>query len=140
MEKLEESPRKVFVMGCAGAANVGQLSHRAAAELAGEGFARPFCLAGIGAHIKGFLKGASDADNIVIDGCAMACGRTILEHAGLSVACHLVVTDLGIEKRMNPLLSDEDVAKVKEAVRSRLASGEAGKSAPPEGPSCGCSS
>jgi uncharacterized metal-binding protein len=140
MEKRKESGRKVFVMGCAGAANVGQVSNRAAAELVGEGFARPFCLAGIGAHLKAFLKGASDADNIVIDGCAMSCGRTILEHAGLSVACHFVVTDLGIEKKMSPFLSEEDVAKVKEAVRSRRESGETGEGSLPEGSSCDCSS
>lgn len=140
MEIRKESGRKVLVMGCAGAANVGQVSHRAAVELAGEGFARPFCLAGIGAHLKGFLKGASDSDNIVIDGCAMACGKTILEHAGLSVACHLVITDLGIEKKMSSFVSEEEVTRVKEAVRSRRKSGESGKGSLPEEPSCGCSS
>jgi len=142
MDDLREERAKVFIMACAGGANVGLMSHRAAAELAEEGFARPFCLAGIGAHLKGFLKTASGSANIVIDGCAVACGKTILEHAAVPVSLHLVITDLGIPKKMTSDLSMDDVVRIKEAVRSRWAvggQGMPGETSPvPGGSSCDC--
>jgi len=142
-DKSETREKKKLVLSCSGAANVGFLAHRAAAALVEEGFARPFCLAGIGAHLKGFLKAAADSSNLVIDGCAVACGKAILEHASIPVALHLVVTDMGIEKKMTPEIPDEDVERVKAALRSRWASGESGKPGPNDGFSgespCGCS-
>jgi len=111
------SGKRVLIMSCSGGANVGQLSHQVVAELVQEGFARPFCLAGIGAHRRGFLRAAGEADNIVIDGCAVGCGKMILEHAEIPIKTCLVLTDLGIEKTMNPNVMREDVEKAKKMVR-----------------------
>jgi len=142
-DMLETRRKKKLVLSCSGAANVGFLAHRAAVELVEEGFARPFCLAGIGAHLKGFLKAAADSSNIIIGGCSVACGKTILEHASIPVALHLVITDLGIEKKMTSDIPGEDVDRVKEALRSRWAAVESGKPGREPffsgEPPCGCS-
>jgi len=143
VDKSETREKKKIIFSCSGAANVGFLAHRAAAELVEEGFARPSCLAGIGAHLKGFLKAAADSSNIVIDGCAVACGKTILEHASIPVALHLVITDLGIEKKMTSDIPGEDVDRVKELLQLRWAAAESGKPGrdPFDSgePPCGCS-
>ncbi len=44
-----------MILACAGGSNVGQLSNQAAVELTQEGFGKLFCLAGIGAHLSGFV-------------------------------------------------------------------------------------
>lgn len=104
-------------MACSGAANVGQLSDQVTRELVQERFAHSFCLAGIGAHRKGFVNAASEADTIIIDGCAIGCGRMILEHAEIAITKHLVLTDLGFEKKMKYDFSRKEIERVKDAVR-----------------------
>jgi uncharacterized metal-binding protein len=60
----------VRVVACSGASNVGQIANQAAIELAKEKIAGFFCLAGVGAHIKGMVKSGKEADLIAaIDGC-----------------------------------------------------------------------
>jgi uncharacterized metal-binding protein len=116
-EARNDQKKRVLIMSCAGGANVGQLSHQVVGELVQERFARPFCLAGIGAHRKGFVKAASEADTIIIDGCAIGCGRMILEHAEIPVTKYLVLTDLGFEKKMVSDFSREEIERVKDAIR-----------------------
>jgi len=109
---------KPMVLPCAGAANVGQLSNQAALELVGEGLCRPFCLAAIGAHKKGYVRAAREAEmRIVIDGCNVGCAKGILEQENISPDIYIVIADLGIEKAMVPIRA-EDVEKVKDAVKS----------------------
>ena len=36
---------------------------------------------------------------VAIDGCAMHCAKKIAESAGVTVRQHLVITDLGVEKK-----------------------------------------
>jgi uncharacterized metal-binding protein len=101
-----------------GGSNVGQLSNQAAVELTQEGFGKLFCLAGIGAHLSGFVQSARDIPQIVvIDGCEVACAKDILEQAEVPVRGYLVLTELGIQKNKDLNLSREEVEKVKQAVR-----------------------
>jgi uncharacterized metal-binding protein len=116
-EEGSNQKKRVLIMSCSGAANVGQLSNQVASELVREQFANPFCLAGIGAHRRGFVKAASEADTIIIDGCVIGCGRLILEHAEIPVTKYLVLTDLGFEKKMDADFTKEEIERVKNAVR-----------------------
>jgi uncharacterized metal-binding protein len=105
-------------LACAGGSNVGQLSNQAAVELTQEGFGKIYCLAGVGAHLSGFLQSARDIeDMVVIDGCDLGCGKAILEHAEIPIRRYLRITELGIEKNKNLKLQPEDIAKVKAAVK-----------------------
>lgn len=110
---------KPLILPCAGAANVGQLSNQAARELVEEGYCRPFCLAAIGAHKKGYVRAAREAQmRIVIDGCSVGCAKGILEQENIVPDLYIIVSDLGIEKAMVPIKA-EDVESVKQAVKSR---------------------
>lgn len=128
-----------MILACAGGSNVGQLSNQAAVELTQEGFGRLFCLAGIGAHLSGFVQSVRDIQQlIVIDGCEVACAKGVLEQAEVPVRGYLVVTELGIEKNKNLDLAREEIDQVKRAVRDiygQSASGAISTSGEP----CTCS-
>ncbi len=51
----------IMILACSGGSNVGQLSNQAAVELTREGYGKMFCLAGIGAHLTGFVWSSSTA-------------------------------------------------------------------------------
>ena len=72
-----------MVYACSGAADVGQIADLIARRLSREEWAGMSCLSGIGADLSGFIESAREADNIVIDGCPVGCGRKMFEARGL---------------------------------------------------------
>ena len=107
-----------MILACSGASNLGQLSNQAAVDLAREGFGKMFCLAGIGAHLSGFVQSAKDVPAMVaIDGCGVGCAKKILGHAEVPLQAYLTISDLGFEKDTDTNLNQEDVEKVKAAVK-----------------------
>ncbi len=109
-----------MLLACSGGSNVGQLSNQAAVELTGEGFGKMFCLAGIGGHLSGFVKSAGDVENlIVIDGCELGCAKAILDHLEIPVNQYMVLSEeLGIDKNKDFNLKQDEIDRVKEAVRT----------------------
>lgn len=130
----------VMILACAGGSNVGQLSNHAAVELTREGFGKLFCLAGIGAHVSGFVQSARDIPHlVVIDGCEVACAKGVLDQAEVPVRNYLVITELGLEKNKNLELVRAEVDQVKQAVRDLCdQSASTGVMTSSEG--CSCSS
>jgi uncharacterized metal-binding protein len=130
--------RKTLIMACAGAADVGFISDRVARMLAVAGKGSMYCLAGIGANMDGFIKGAKESGrNIVIDGCQVKCGKKILDNNGLNCESY-VITDFGFKKGETG--SSEDI--IKSAFLKVQETCD--KTVPPENPgnqkagSCGC--
>jgi uncharacterized metal-binding protein len=108
----------IMILACSGGSNVGQLSNQAAVELTQESFGKMFCLAGIGAHLSGFVQSARDVPAMVaIDGCPVGCAKKILEHAEIPLKAYIAITDLGIEKNKDTNLKREETEMVKAAVR-----------------------
>jgi len=106
---------------------VGQLTNQTAVELTREGFGKMFCLAGIGAKLKGFVKATGEAPEIlVLDGCPVGCAKAIMENAGLPMGAHLVVTELGIDKVKDRALnlSSEDLDAVKQAALGMMSAAD----------------
>jgi len=129
--------QNIMLLSCSGGSNVGQLSNRAAVELTQEGFGKMFCLAGIGGHISGLVQSAKDVEQIiVIDGCDIGCSKAILKHADVPFKNYVVLTELGIGKNKDFNLKQDDVDRVKAAIK---------RTANEDGPavsgstSCGCS-
>lgn len=110
--------QKKMILTCSGGSNVGQLSNQAAIELTKEGFGEIFCLAGIGAKKSGFVQSVKNVrEMVLIDGCDKACGKAILENAGVAVKKHIIVTQLNIKKNDDFTLNPDDIAAVKHAVK-----------------------
>lgn len=114
-----------LLMACAGAANTGQLTYQLALELTREGQGNLFCLAGIGAHLSGFVVSARDAeDMLVLDGCPLACAAKNLEQAEVPVRNHYIMTELGVKKQHGQPPDTEQMAQAKEAILKALPAGK----------------
>jgi uncharacterized metal-binding protein len=112
---------KVYVVTCSGASNVGQIANQAAIELAKEKVAGFFCLAGVGAHIKGMVKSAKEAGLMVaIDGCSVQCAAKTMQHAEIEPAIQIIVTELGIEKSHEIAFDKKDCSLVVEKVKEEM--------------------
>jgi len=109
----EEESRLVFP--CSGAADVGEVTDRAARWMTRAGTGDMYCLAGIGGRVSGIMASTQAATKILaIDGCPQECARKTLEQAGFTGFRHLKLTDLGLLKRQTPP-TDEVVRRVAEA-------------------------
>jgi uncharacterized metal-binding protein len=97
------------------------MTNEAAKRLAVSGDAKFFCLAGVGGQISGMVASVKGADKVlVLDGCPVGCGKKCADQAGISGYHHLVVTELGIEKKHSFDLPEADVAKTVEASRQLI--------------------
>jgi uncharacterized metal-binding protein len=111
----------VRIVACSGASNVGQIANQAAIELAKEKVGGFFCLAGVGAHIKGMVKAGKEADLVVaIDGCPVQCAAKTLQHAEIEPAIQVIVTDLGIEKSHDISVTEKECSAVIEKVKEEM--------------------
>ena len=110
-----------LIFACSGAADVGEISDRAARKLTADGAGKMFCLAGIGGRVPGIMDKTTAAARILaMDGCSLDCAKKTLEQAGFTEFQHIRVTDLGMEKGQAPA-TDANVEIVAEAVSPLLA-------------------
>lgn len=117
------APQLIF--SCSGAADVGEISDRAARKLSAEGAGKMFCLAGVGGRVSGIMASTQAAAAILaIDGCPLDCARKTLEEAGIEQFAHVRLNDLGMEKGKSPA-TEERIVQVINHSRPRLA--DAGK-------------
>jgi uncharacterized metal-binding protein len=102
----------VLIFACSGAADVGEISDRAARKLTKECLGAMFCLAGVGGRVEPIMKKTTSASKILaIDGCTLNCVKNTLEQAGFNEFMHLQVADIGLEKGKSPA-TEENIAKV----------------------------
>ena len=108
-----------LVYACSGAANTGYLADQVARALAKEGTGKMTCLAALGANVSGYIESARGADrNVVIDGCAVGCGKRIFEALAIPFERH-VMTEYNVEKGKTAITGDiimDVTSKVKESI------------------------
>lgn len=90
-----------LVYACSGAADVGQIADCVARRLDDEEWGGMSCLSGIGANLSGFIESAREAENIIIDGCPVGCGRKMFEAHNLPFT-EIILTQLGLVKGATP--------------------------------------
>jgi uncharacterized metal-binding protein len=111
--------KATLLYACSGAANTGNLADQVARLLALQGAGSMTCLVSMGANQLKFLQAARGArNNIVIDGCSIACGKIIFETLDIPFK-HFVTTDFGVEKKKTPI-TEALIASVASAIRTRL--------------------
>ena len=117
-----DAPTLIFP--CSGAADVGEISDRAARKLTRDGAGKMFCLAGLGGHVESFIANTNAAGKILaIDGCPVDCAKKTLEHADFRNFLHFRVTDLGCVKGKSPV-TDTNVADIAEHGKNLLSAEE----------------
>lgn len=92
-----------IVYTCSGCCAEGQASDLVGRRLRIAGYAQcgSSCLAGIGAGYPRFLKAAQEASAvIVIDGCKMACAKTILRKANITATSYILL-DMGYSEEQD---------------------------------------
>ena len=114
--KENERPRLVYA--CSGAADVGLIADMVARKLRDEKFGAMSCLAGVGAGLSGFIESAKEADNIIIDGCPVSCGKKMFEQKSLPFK-EIVLTQQGLIKGSTPVTS-EIVSHMTEVVKTAV--------------------
>ena len=105
---------KWLIYPCSGSADLGEIADRTARKLRDAGYGKMSCLAGLGAHISGFVESAKNAQNIAIDGCQVGCVTKIFEHHGIPVHSY-VLTEMGLVKGKTPV-TPEVVNRMAEAI------------------------
>jgi len=114
-------PTEILIFPCSGGSNVGQIANDAAKKLTTQGVGKMYCLAGIGGHVSGLIESTKAAKRIIaIDGCPVHCANKTLEHAGFKPDVHVVVTDLGIQKRLDFKIENDEIKKVTDEVSKKL--------------------
>jgi uncharacterized metal-binding protein len=115
-----ESKTRIIYSRSGMGSNVGQLSNAAVCHLSGEGYASGSCLAGVAGKIEKLVgMGKTTGERIVIDGCPVACAKTIMEDRSLPIDRSGIVTDLGIVKTPGPAFDDKDVQVVVDAAKGK---------------------
>lgn len=105
-----------LIFPCSGGSDVGELTDRVARKLTKDGAGKMYCLAGIGAHLSGFLESTKAADAVIaIDGCPTACASKTLEHAGFKPKKYNL-KEMGFAKGQSPA-SDDAVTKICGAIK-----------------------
>ena len=117
------SPSEILIFTCSGSSNVGQVANQAAVDLQQEGVGKMLCLAGIGGHVSGMIASAQSAKRLVgIDGCAVACTKKTMEHAGLNITDYIMITTLGYEKQpYSGTMDKKAVQIVKDEIKKQIA-------------------
>jgi uncharacterized metal-binding protein len=117
------SPASKLIFACSGAADVGEISHKAARKLTRDGLGKMFCLVGIGGNVEAIISAAKSASIILaIDGCGLDCANKCLEQAGFENFQHLRITDMGMEKGKSPV-TDQRITEVADMVKDLLNNG-----------------
>ena len=113
----DSSPKIIYA--CSGAANVGFLADNVSRKLVNDSCGKMSCLAAVGAGLSGFVESAKVTDNVVIDGCPVACGKKIFENNSLPYT-HVILTEMGVEKGKTEI-TKELITKVTEDVKGKIA-------------------
>lgn len=115
-------PSEIMVFSCSGGSNVGQLANNAALDITKEGKAKMYCLAGLGGHVPGIIEATKQAKKvIVVDGCPVACSKKMVEHVGINVDHHIIITEEGIEKTPGKFdIAEEEMQKIKNLIEQKV--------------------
>ena len=112
----ETKPRVLYA--CSGAADSGQIADLVARRLDDEDWGGISCLSGVGAGLAGFLEYAKEADNIILDGCPVGCGRKMFEQRALPFT-EVVITNHGVVKGSTPA-TPEVVERVADSIKASI--------------------
>lgn len=91
-----------LVYSCSGCSSAAQMANYLALALDRGGAAEMSCIAGVGGGVAPLVKLArSGRPVLAIDGCALACARQCLAREGVEPTQHILLSSMGIRKRLH---------------------------------------
>lgn len=106
-----------IVIACSGACDLGQVTDIVARKLRDNKVFKMNCLAAVGADVTPTIETFKAANLLILDGCAVDCGKKILDKAGITNYHYIRMTDLGYAKGQTPV-TDEVINTVYEKVEA----------------------
>lgn len=101
-----------LIFACSGSSNVGQITNSVALRLAREGQGTMSCLAGVGAHLSGFVVPAKDCERLVVlDGCEHSCALKTFEHVGVKPHVYVNLTNHGFVKQHGVPIAEVEIER-----------------------------
>ena len=102
---LCDSGEKI-VIACSGACDLGQVTDIVARKLRDNKVFKMNCLAAVGADVQPTIEAFKAANLLMLDGCAVDCGKKILYKAGITNYKYIRMTDLGYTKGHTPVTDE----------------------------------
>lgn len=85
------------------------------------GAAEMSCIAGVGGGVAPLVKLARSGRTVVaIDGCPLACARQCLAREGVTPDRHVVLSDLGVRKRLHAGFDQEQADQLLAGLRDDI--------------------
>jgi uncharacterized metal-binding protein len=110
----------ILLFACSGAADVGELTDRAARRLSREKAARMYCIVAIGGRVDEYMSNTQAASRILLlDGCEQHCAKRVMELAGFHDYEHVCLSDHGFVKGSAPA-TGENIEQVASLCRAKL--------------------
>jgi len=110
-----------LIFACSGSSNVGQLTNSIALRLARDGHGTMSCLAGVGAHLSGFVVPAKDCERLVVlDGCERRCALKTLEHVEAKPHVYVNLAEHGFVKKHGVLADEAELERAHALATDRL--------------------
>lgn len=101
------------VLACSGCSAAGEIADHTARRLQQLSAAKMSCLAGVGGRIPSIMATVERAsDVLMIDGCPLECGASVLQNAGLAHFKHLKLHEFGVRKGDAEMVNETTVARL----------------------------
>ena len=102
-----------WIYSCSGCSNAAQLANHLAVRMDRTGAAEMSCIAGLGGDVKPLVRLAkSGRPVIMLDGCALSCGRHTLARHGIEPDLHWNLSRFGIIKSKHVDFDPEDAKRL----------------------------
>lgn len=110
-----------LVYSCSGCSSAAQLANHVALQLDRRGVAEMSCIAGVGGDVPHLMKIVRSGRPIVaLDGCPLACVRSVLARHGIKADRHYPLQQYGVRKRTHEDFDPAQAAVVLERVAADL--------------------
>ena len=117
----EDRRHLALVYSCSGCSSAAQLANHVALQLDRRGVAEMSCIAGVGGDVPHLMKTVRSGRPIVaLDGCALACVKSVLARHGITADRHYSLQQYGVKKRTHENFDPAQAAAVLERVAADL--------------------
>ena len=117
----EDRHHLALVYSCSGCSSAAQLANHVALQLDRRGVAEMSCIAGVGGDVPHLMKTVRSGRPIVaLDGCALACVKSVLARHGITADRHYSLQQYGVKKRTHENFDPAQAAVVLERVAADL--------------------
>jgi uncharacterized metal-binding protein len=114
--------KRIGILPCSGACNVGMLSTQAVVEILGERENTDFvCALGLPLGIESIVKNGKSSDGyIALNGCPVRCATKALESADIPISEEVVITEKFNMTKNKNLKSTEKIGQILDELRKLI--------------------